>query len=101
LASILNRSPLKRNRTISCSSIERKGETAVSDDNKDSNTIDKRWLSSNKLVDPWVPKEHWWIKPNCSSFLDTNSRVFGQRRIFLIEKRSTATRSVGNIVDNT
>lgn len=49
---------------------------------------DRRWLSSEHLVEPWVVEDRWWLAGRCSSFLDTSGHIFGQKRVYLIDRKS-------------
>ena len=48
---------------------------------------DRRWLSSEHLVEPWVVEDRWWLSNRCEAFLDTDSRVFGRKKIFLVDRK--------------
>ena len=53
----------------------------------DNKTSDSRWLSSERLTEPWTTEEKWWLSRNNDTFLDTNSRVFGRKKIYLVDKK--------------
>jgi len=48
---------------------------------------DSRWLSSERLTEPWTTEEKWWLSRNNDNFLDTDSRVFGRKKIYLVDKK--------------
>ena len=48
---------------------------------------DSRWLSSERLTEPWTTEEKWWLSRNNDTFLDTDSRVFGRKKIYLVDKK--------------
>ena len=48
---------------------------------------DRRWVSSEHLVEPWLVEDRWWLGGRCDSFLDTGTMVFGQKKIFLIDRK--------------
>jgi len=48
---------------------------------------DNRWLSSERLTEPWTTEEKWWLSRNNDTFLDTDSRVFGRKKIYLVDKK--------------
>ena len=50
---------------------------------------DRRWLSSERLVEPWVVEDRWWLAPRHASFLDTDSQVFGRKQIFLVDRKKS------------
>lgn len=59
---------------------------------------DRRWLSSGKLADPWDQHDRWWLsRTSCRSFLDTDKRVFGRKKVFLVDKK-TFPKSEGDLV---
>lgn len=59
-------------------------------------------------MEPWVVEDRWWLAGRCASFLDTDSRVFGQKKIFLVDRkkgpksesdiRATETRNLKTLV---
>jgi len=49
--------------------------------------VDTRWLSSEELTHPWHYEEKWWLATISQTILDTKPRVFGHRKIFLIDKK--------------
>ena len=50
---------------------------------------DRRWLSSERLVEPWVVEDRWWLAGRHASFLDTDSQVFGRKQIFLVDRKKS------------
>lgn len=48
---------------------------------------DTRWLSSEHLTEPWTMEEKWWLSRTNDTFLDTNSRVFGRKKVYLVDKK--------------
>lgn len=48
---------------------------------------DNRWLSSERLTDPWITEEKWWLSRHNDTFLDTDRRVFGRRKVFLVDRK--------------
>lgn len=53
----------------------------------DHKPADNRWLSSERLTEPWTTEEKWWLSRNNDTFLDTDSRVFGRKKIYLVDKK--------------
>merc|ERR1711892_590970 len=49
--------------------------------------VDNRWLSSERLTEPWTIEEKWWLSRYNDTFLDTDSRVFGRKKIYLVDKK--------------
>jgi len=54
---------------------------------------DNRWLSSERLTEPWTTEEKWWLSRNNDTFLDTDSRVFGRKKIYLVDKKAPKSES--------
>jgi len=54
---------------------------------------DQRWVSSERLTEPWTTEEKWWLSKNNDVFLDTDSRVFGRKKIFLVDKKAPKSES--------
>jgi len=54
---------------------------------------DRRWLSSEHLVEPWVMEDRWWLTGRCTSFLDTSGQIFGQKRVYLVDKKAPKSES--------
>jgi hypothetical protein len=49
---------------------------------------DRKWLSSDHLVaPPWIVEDRWWLNGRVSPFLDTDSQVFGRKKVFLIDRK--------------
>lgn len=55
--------------------------------------VDNRWLSSERLTEPWTTEEKWWLSRNNNAFLDTDSRVFGRKKIYLVDKKAPKSES--------
>ena len=50
---------------------------------------DTRWVSSETLLHPWRCEDRWWLafsQPNI--ILDTEPRVFGRKKVYLIQRRN-------------
>lgn len=54
---------------------------------------DSRWLSSERLTEPWTTEEKWWLSRNNDTFLDTDTRVFGRKKIYLVDKKAPKSES--------
>ena len=59
--------------------------------------MDARWLSSEKLTEPWEYEDKWWMTNRVNSqFLDTDGRVFGRKKIYLVDSKKSS-KSVNDI----
>lgn len=53
----------------------------------ENHNMDTRWISSESLTHPWVAEDKWWLSNPSYTILDTNPRVFGRKKVFLIDKK--------------
>ena len=49
--------------------------------------MDTRWISSESLTHPWIVEDKWWLSNPPCTILDTTPRVFGRKKVFLIDKK--------------
>jgi len=47
--------------------------------------IDRKWLSSEKLVDKWECPDKWWLDNTTDKWLDTDKFTFGRKTVFLVD----------------
>jgi hypothetical protein len=48
--------------------------------------VDRRWLSTGELAD-WRVEDRWWLGATCTTFLHTKDRIFGRKRVFLVDRK--------------
>lgn len=46
---------------------------------------DRKWLSSDKLVEPWECEDKWWLHNTEEKWLDTDKFTFGRKTVFLVD----------------
>ena len=54
---------------------------------EDLKPVDARWLSDPGLTQPRQTTEKWWLAGPPGSFLDTEARVFGRKKVYLVDKK--------------
>ena len=55
--------------------------------------VDRRWLSSDQLIQPWLLQDRWWLSGRSTSFLDSDSHIFGRKKVFLIARKTPKSES--------
>ena len=62
---------------------------SLSANDNDLKTLDSRWISSENLLRPWHHEDKWWLSSSHlhDCLLDTSPRVFGRKKVFLIERK--------------
>ena len=54
---------------------------------EDPRPVDVRWLSDPGLAQPCQIPDKWWLAGLPESFLETKARVFGRKKVYLIDKK--------------
>lgn len=63
--------------------------------------IDRKWLSSEKLVEKWECPDKWWLDNTTDKWLDTDKFTFGRKTVFLVElKKYGFSTSVPDLSDS-
>ena len=54
---------------------------------EDLQPADVRWLSDPGLAQPWQTQEKWWLAGLQESQLHTKPRVFGRKKVYLVDTK--------------